>query len=240
VNVIALVVTRLARVGLNLVGATPIAAYDARVPPARRLGDRADGARTAIVVGNGGAAFWRAFRHAVPDPSNDSDPLDRFTRAVVADATGDLAGARVVHPFDRDGGLDFRTLAEVAGLGRPSLLGLLVHPEYGPWIAFRAAILVPDAVVAPRPADGFDPCPGCVERPCIAACPAGAIGPRGWDVPACSAHRLADQANCATGCHARLDCVYGRPHRPPAEALAFHQAAARRMMARYASAPRKA
>jgi hypothetical protein len=51
---------------------------------------------------------------------------------------------------------------------------------------------------------------------------------------------MADESHCASGCTARLDCVYGRAHRPPADALAFHQAAARRMMARYASAARKA
>jgi hypothetical protein len=223
---------------MNLVGATSVAAYDARVAPARRLAPRAPDGRGVVVVGNGGAAFWHAFRAAVPAPAaDDRDPLDRFTRTVVDDATRDLAGARRHFPFDpRPAALDFQTLGELAGLGRPSLVGVLVHPEFGPWIALRAAVVVPDDVVAPRPADGFDPCPTCVERPCIAACPAGAVGPDGWDVPRCVAHRLAAEANCATGCSARLECVYGRAHRPPADALAFHQAAARRTMAAYARA----
>ena len=117
---------------------------------------------------------------------------------------------------------------------------MLVHPEYGPWIALRAAIVVPEVVTASRPADDFDPCPTCVERPCIAACPVGAVGPQGWDVPRCVAHRLADASHCADGCTARIACVYGRPHHPPPEALAFHQAAARRTMLVHASAARKA
>ncbi len=225
---------------MNLVGATSVAAYDACVAAGRRLGDRAGDRRGIVVVANGGVALWRAFRAAMPVPEGD-DPLDRFTRAVVEDAVGDVPGARCHFPFDAmPTALDFQALGALAGLGRPSLVGVLVHPEFGPWIALRAAVVVPDDVAAPRPADDFDPCPTCVERPCIAACPVDAVGLRGWDVAGCVAHRLAADRHCADGCAARIACVYGRAHRPPPEALAFHQAAARRSMLRYASVARKA
>jgi hypothetical protein len=239
-DIVAVLASRLGRVGIDLVGATSVAAYDARVAPERRLAGAVPGAHGVIVLGNGGRALWDAFRASGGDDGAD-DPLDRFTRGAVEAATRDVPEARCRFPFDRSGPLlDFQALAELAGLGRPSLLGVLVHPRYGPWIALRAAVLVPVEVRAPRPADGFDPCPTCVERPCIPACPVGAVGPRGWDVPACVAHRLADEAHCAGGCTARLECVYGREHRHPPDALAFHQAAARRTMRVYASAARKA
>ena len=238
-DVLRTLASRLGRAGMNLVGATSVAAYDARVAVPRRLATRAGDARGIVVVGNGGSAFWHAFRAATPTDARD--PLDRFTRDVVEDAVRDVAGARCRFPFDPlPEALDFHALGALAGLGRPSLVGVLVHPEFGPWIALRAAILVPDEVDAPRPADGFDPCPTCVERPCIAACPAGAVGPGGWDVPRCIAHRLAAETNCAAGCTARIECVYGRAHRQSPEELAFHQAAARRTMAAYASVARKA
>jgi len=235
-DIVAALRERLARVGLDLVGATSVAAYDARMTAGQGLAARAPEARGIVVVGNGGAALWRTFRAAVPVPEGDGS-LDDYVRSAVEPAVRDVAGARVCWPSDAR--IDFRLLGELAGLGRPSLLGLLVHPVYGPWIALRAAVLVPADVVAPRPADGFDPCPTCVERPCIAACPVGAIGPRGWDVAACVAHRLADEAHCASGCTSRIECVYGREHCPPPDALAFHQAAARRSMFAYASAARK-
>jgi hypothetical protein len=241
-DVCTTIARRLEHAGMNLVGATSVAEYDACVAPSRRLASRAGGARGVVVVGNGGAALWRAFRAAVPAiEAGERDPLDRFTREAVVAAAGAVAGARCHFPFDPTAAaLDFQTLGELAGLGRRSLVGVLVHPEYGPWIALRAAIVVPDDVTAARPADGFDPCPTCVERPCIAACPVGAVGSNGWDVPRCIAHRLADAGHCADACAARVDCVLGREHRHPPDALAFHQAAARRTMLDYASAARKA
>jgi len=222
---------RLAPHGLNLVGTTEIATYDAVVPPAWLLGPRAGDARTAVVIGNGGGAFWVAFqRHLAAHPAAGrvADPLDAFTRHAVGDAIAplrdDLGGARLVFPFELHPlPVSFVHLAECAGLGRRSLLGLLVHPEYGPWMALRAAILVSFSLSAPRPADGFDPCPTCVERPCIAACPVGAVGSGGWDVPRCAAHRIAVPEDCGPGCHSRIACVYGREHRYPPDAMAFHQ-----------------
>jgi hypothetical protein len=231
-DVVSLLAARLAHVGIDLVGATSVAAYEERAADGRLARDVPD-ARGVIVLGNGGTALWRAFR-----ADAGSAGLDVFVARAVEAATRDVDRAWCVYPSDSR--IDFRALGELAGLGRPSLLGLLVHPVYGPWMALRAAVLVPHDVTAPRPADGFDPCPTCVERPCVAACPVGAIGPGGWDVPACSAHRLADEAHCASGCTARIACVYGRAHVHPPDALAFHQAAARRTMAAYASADRKA
>jgi hypothetical protein len=219
--------------GLNLVGTTTVESYDAVAPSRWALGPQAPEARTVVVIGNGGTAFWEAFRSrreaGDPAASRGPNPLDDFTRSVVREAV-DAAGvdpkARLVFPFElRPVLLSFVHLAERAGLGRTSLLGVLVHPEFGPWMALRAALLLPFVLDAPRPADGFDPCPTCIERPCIAACPGGAIGPAGWDVPGCAAHRLSGHGDgCDAGCHARIACVIGPAHRYPPDALAFHQA----------------
>jgi len=220
----------LAPYGLDLVGATSLAAYDAAVRPDRALRHLAPGARSAIVIGNGGRRFWDAFRGSGSDPGV-RHPLDAYTRRVVEEVTRPLIdgqAARIVYPFGAGTPpVSFMRLAECAGLGRPSLLGVLVHPVYGPWIALRAAILVPAVVTAPRPAAGFDPCPTCVERACMTACPAGAVDVSGWDVGRCATQRSRNDDACVSACHARFACVVGRAHRHPAEALAYHQAAAR-------------
>lgn len=242
-DVVRTLAARLGAWGLNLLGATSVAAYDRAVPPSSRVAPLAPRGRGIVVAGHGGDGFWRAYRSFCrehPDHTAAPDPVDRFTRAVVLDAAADLAHERILFPFDYPAvPVSFQHLGEAAGLGARSLLGVLVHPVYGPWIALRAAIVVAADVVAPRPADGFDPCPACTERPCIAACPVGAVGDGGWDVPRCAAHRLAATGNCAAGCTARIECVYGRAHRYSADALAYHQAAARREMAAYSSAAKK-
>jgi hypothetical protein len=224
-------------IGLNVIGATDVARYDAAVPARWRLRLRAPETRGLVVIGNGGGAFWSSFERARGVDSElraGPDPLDAFTRAVVAETVAPVLAerglpCRVIHPFD-DGPvtLSFVHAAAAAGLGRPSLLGLLLHPTYGPWMALRAALLLPVAPRAPRPADGFDPCPTCVTRPCVAVCPSAAVSATGWDVATCMATSGHGDDPCAAACHSRLACVVGPEHRYPPAALAHHHGAARR------------
>src|SRR5215467_2031933 len=154
--------TALGSHGLNLIGTTPVEAYDARVPAPYRLRALVPEARSAIVVGNGGGAFWQAFkdfsrRH--PSRARGQDPVDGFTRHVLEEVVaaalpGDVAPVLYPFRFPADP-VSFMHLAECAGLGRRGLVGVLIHPTFGPWIALRAAILVPFALAADRPADGF-------------------------------------------------------------------------------------
>lgn len=236
---IAALSARLAPHGLNLVGVTPLSRYDEGLAPQHALARFAPGATSAIVIGNGGGALWAAFQaHRRAHPGHDAspDPLDAFTYAVIEDAARPLVGrsARLLYPFRFPADpVSFMRLAACAGLGHPSLTGVLVHPVFGPWIALRAALLVPELLDAPGPAAAFDPCSGCVERACITACPAGAVGPSGWDVPRCAGHRARSDDPCAARCHARFDCVVGREHRYPPDALAHHQAHARTPLLRF-------
>lgn len=224
----------LAPFGLNLLGVTTPAAYDALAPAAHRLG--AIDAGAIVVIGNGGAAFWEAYRAYVarrPEAAAAPHPVDAFSAEVLREHALTIAaragGQPLLRlPFEEAGTrLSFVHLALAAGLGSRSLLGVLVHPEFGPWMALRGALLVAAAPPAPRPAAGFDPCSSCRERPCVAACPAAAVSvAAGWSAAACVDHRSAGErvgANpCPDCCHARVACVYGRRHRYPDDALAYH------------------
>jgi ferredoxin-like protein FixX len=219
-----------APVGLNLVGATPVADYDRIARAELRIAARRPWARTAIVVGNGGGALWRfVAARAGERPAADANPIDELVEEVFERRVAPLLARRAVrfeiafaHRFPGEP-LSFVDLGRSAGLGAPSLLRVLVHPVFGPWIALRAVVLVDFEADADRPAAAFDPCPGCRERACVASCPAGAVRlPDGWDVAACVEHRLAT-GDCESLCHARFDCVIGREHRYPEGALAHHQ-----------------
>ncbi len=229
--------------GLNLVGVAAPATYDALVPATYRLREPA---AAILVVGNGGGALWAAYEaHVRRHPGFDVQPhpLDAFTRGVLVQAVAPAIARRGVRatlrlPFDADAPpLSFVHLAEAAGLGAPSLLGILVHPEFGPWMALRGAFFVDVATEAARPAAGFTPCATCAERPCIPACPAGVVTLASrWDAEGCMAHRLAEAGRCDDGCCARVACVYGASHRYPDAALRHHQGRARDVMASVARA----
>ncbi|MGO9263756.1 MAG: hypothetical protein ACLQBA_02530 [Candidatus Binataceae bacterium] len=226
--------------GLNLVAAVSVARYDAHAQGAApRAAAAAPGAQGIIVVANGGGDFWRAFTaFATSHPGwrERANPLDDFTRAVVEDTLAPVVRAQgvrctPVYPFVADGPfmaggptLNFMELGKLAGLAGPSIVGVVVHPVYGPWLAFRAALLVDVAIDAPGAALGFDPCPGCTVRSCVTACPADAVsGASGWDIPRCLTHRVEREADCTPRCHARAACVLGPEHRYPDDELAYHQ-----------------
>jgi epoxyqueuosine reductase len=232
-----------AKHGLNLVAATPVERYDAAVTPPYRASAVASDARSIVVIGNGGGAFWSAFKRHLDDHrgwmTRDS-PLDDFTRlAIEGIIDGVLAESpvvrTVVYPFVNNGStLNFMELGKAAGLSGPSILGVMVHPIYGPWIAFRAAILIDQPLDAPAEALGFDPCPSCAARTCIPACPANTVSfPKGWDITACMIHRVEVEPDCVPRCHARAGCVIGPEHRYPDDELAYHQMRALRSMRAY-------
>jgi hypothetical protein len=229
--------------GLNLIAAIPVSRYDAQVPIAIRVGACDAWARAIIVLANGGGAFWRAFsahKSAHPGWDRRENPLDDFTHETIANRIMPAIGASgvvgtPVYPFMTGGPtLNFMELGKLAGLAGPSILGVVVNPVYGPWIAFRAAILIDRTVDAPGDATGFDPCPSCSARSCIPACPAGAVSSSaGWDIPACLTHRVEHEAECAPRCHARAECVLGPEHRYPDDELRYHQTRALRAMRPY-------
>jgi epoxyqueuosine reductase len=231
-SLVAAVRAALLPAGLNLIAALPMQRYDGDVPERYQLRKRYAAGKSLIVIGNGGGEFWDGFRRCCAAQlgffERAPHPLDRYTVDVIERQVRPLlarAGVigHVLYPFRFEADpVSFVHLGAVAGLGARSRLGVLVHPEYGPWIAMRAAVLL-ESEVDPTPVAPFDPCGTCTDQPCIGACPAAAISDRGWDVPACTSHRLATEGNCADRCHARWHCAYGRAHRYPEDALAYHQ-----------------
>ena len=179
-----------------------------------------------MIVGAGGRTFFERFSRAPERGDGAPDPLDRYTARTAAAAVSAAligSGARhaIAHPFDVDPIIPFQRLGRAAGLGAPGPLALQIHPEFGPWWAYRALVILDRRL--PTAAAPGDACAGC-PAPCVAACPAGAVAVGGFDVRACHARRLSAPA-CHDSCAARLACIRGPQHRYRDEQLAFHMRA---------------
>ena len=180
---------------------------------------------TLVLLGNAGPAMWRAFR-ADPGLSRPGNPLDAWTRRVVEDiARG--AGAQPLFPFGGPPYLPFQRWAMRAESVHPSPLGILIHPDYGLWHAYRAALAFAETIDLPNRDERPSPCQTCDARPCLSACPVGAFDGASYAVRTCAAHLDSEAGDtCLTGgCRARDACPVGATWRYDSEQVRFHMAA---------------
>ena len=164
-------------------------------------------AKFVILVGNAGTDMFRRFAH---ERDHRSVKIDDWTRDVIGGLADDLS-AKAVFPFDTPP-LPFLTWARRAGAGHVSPLGLNIHPTYGLWHAFRAALLFPVAFDLPRQSAGAHPCETCADKPCLSTCPVHAFNGSSYNVATCAAHleTLAGEDCNSGGCLARRACPVGR------------------------------
>ena len=95
-------------------------------------------------------------------------------------------------------------------------MGLLIHPQYGLWHAYRFALILSANEVLPESADIVQsPCISCTEQPCLNTCPVVALTKNGYDVPKCVGYlELNTGCDCnQQGCQARNACPVGNIHR---------------------------
>lgn len=183
-------------------------------------------ARSVLLIGNGGAEYWPRFEAwRTKQPANLADPLDTWCREVIGKVAEEV-GARAVSPSDRPY-LPFQQWAMRAEGLKTSPLGVLMHPTYGLWHAYRGALLFDRELDLPEIEAPNHLCDACIGKPCMKACPVDAYSPAGFAHQACLAHvRGADGGACRSGgCLDRNACPHGTDYRYPAKVQAFHMAA---------------
>jgi epoxyqueuosine reductase len=208
VRALARIEAAAARHGLAVMGAFHPARTDAPdLPP---------GTRTLVLLGPDGGAFWPALGAAPEGQDGAPDPVDRFSRRVIGRMACDL-GAKALFPFGGPPWRPFYAWAVRSGRAWPSPVRLLVHERAGLMISYRGALALRGRIALPAPPHA-PPCTGCA-RPCLTACPVGALGPEGYDVPACRAHVASPEgiACRSGGCRVRMAC-------PPAAAFGLPEA----------------
>jgi hypothetical protein len=183
-------------------------------------------AKSVLLVGQAGAAPWPHFQRWLGQQAKDiANPLDTWSRDVIG-VVAKESGARAVSPSDRPY-LPFQQWAMRAEGLKPSPLGVLMHPRYGLWHAYRGALLVEDELSLPEVHEEIHRCDTSVDKPCLKSCPVDAYSTEGFAHQACLAHvRGADGEACRSGgCIDRNACPYGKAYRYSAEVQAFHMAA---------------
>jgi len=192
-------------------------------------------AATVALAGQAGPSLWERFAR---ERRSEPDPLDSWSARALAVVAARFAAALVL-PGQGPPFAPFQRWAQRAEPVHPSPLGILIHPRYGLWHAYRGALLFADRLAPPPTASTPDegasgsPCDACAARPCLSACPVGAFraaqpdAPARYDAAACAAHVLAPAgAACRTGgCLARRACPVGGAHAYGAAQQHFHMEA---------------
>lgn len=243
----------LAAQGFDLLAHTTVAAYH------EALGDRGDDAafrlpdfptptpdalghrpsRAVVLVGNS-RAIWPHFMavlEAQPERRREAHPFDRFTSEVLSRVALLVVGPRFAFDlrFAFEGGsraFSATHLAAAAGLAHRGPAGLAIHPELGPWLALRAAIVIDTPGRAARPPDPV--CERCLDKPCMSAL-AAAMGARssdafrgaGAETPAAPAAAVAHHAvreRWRAWLAVRDACPVGREHRYGDAQIRWHYA----------------
>jgi hypothetical protein len=220
-ELLAEIAADLARHGLILRGGFNFGAQDESPPgPSGAL------AKAVLLVGQAGAGPWLHFtRWRDQQPAALANPLDNWSQAVIG-ATAMRFGARAVGPNDKPF-LPFQQWAMRSEGLKPSPLGILMHPRYGLWHAYRGALLFEHELAFPQPGEGVHLCDSCTEKPCLKSCPVDAYSRDGFAYESCLSHvRGPNGEACRTvGCLDRNACPYGTAFRYPADMQAFHMAA---------------
>jgi hypothetical protein len=201
---------RTAADGLAPLGALHPAAGDGAPP----------GTGTLVLLGPGDG-FWAVFQASPEFRDGGADPLDRWSARVVGRLAAEF-GATAVFPFGGPPFAPFTAWARRSGEAWESPVGLLVHARLGLFVSYRGALAFRERLELTPP--GPRPCDACA-RPCLAACPAGALGGGGYDVAGC--HGFLDSPpgrDClGRGCAVRRACPVGAGLRMEAQS-AFHMA----------------
>lgn len=206
--------------------------YDRIADTARKdgldiMGALHEGGTTLVLLGPG-PGFWPIFRRSPELSDAAPDPVDRWSRRILTAQAGAL-GATALFPF----GLPhnpFLAWALASGRAWSSPVGMLVHDTAGLMISYRGALRFDTRIALPAP-PAASPCDACTGRPCLTACPVGALGGEtGYDVAAC--HGWLDttggQDCMSAGCLVRRACPvsqrFGRdPDQSALHMKAFHR-----------------
>jgi hypothetical protein len=214
------IAARAARAGLALRGALhPPAELLPPVAAAHPVG-------TLVLLGFTGGLQWPVFSASAEAGDGRPHPLDRWSRRTIG-ALASEVGATALYPNDGPPWLPFQRWARAAEPVHPSPLGVLIHPDFGLWHAYRGALAFSARLTLPARDARPSPCERCTGKPCLTTCPIGAVTAEAFDTTACDrfVRASADNDCRLRGCAARARCPVGAAYRYGEAQARFHMAA---------------
>ena len=183
------------------------------------------GTKTLLLLGPHEPGFWP---HLTAQPEWDNfqhgggaDPVDRWSRRVIGTMACDLGG-KALFPFGGPPWHPFYKWALRSGRCWDSPVRLLVHDAAGLFVSFRGALALKEAIALPPTPPR--PCDICADKPCLTACPVGALQGDGYDLPICHSYLDTDNGkDCMTnGCAVRRTCPLSLGYARMPEQSAYH------------------
>ncbi len=166
--------------------------------------------------------FWAHLTAEREWADGQPDPIDRWSSRIIGDLSLSLGG-QALFPFGGPPYHPFYAWALRTGRAWSSPVTLLVHETAGLMVSYRGAIALRERLDLPS-ASPQRPCDTCDGKPCLDACPVGALTENGYDVPAC--HGFLDTAGGAdclsSGCALRRACPVSHAYGRLPEQSAYH------------------
>lgn len=177
--------------------------------------------QTLMLIGNAGPQMWQKFNASC----DVTTTLDQWSKTTIT-RLAETIDAAALFPFDAPPH-PFLTWAEKSGETFTSPLGLSIHPRYGLWHGYRAALIFESTLNLPPVTATKSPCDDCAKKPCLTICPVNAFAPQGYNVPKCIDHiKTSEETDCLElGCRARRACPIGHDFHYAPQQAKFHMSA---------------
>ncbi|NJO35322.1 MAG: ferredoxin, partial [Rhodospirillales bacterium] len=115
-----------------------------------------------IMLGFVGGDQWRGFAASPEYRDGRAHPLDRWSHRVISALARDLR-AKPYFPFTAPL-MPFIRWAQKAEAVHPSEIGMLIHPDFGLWHAWRGALAFKERFELPPREERPRPCDSCTEN----------------------------------------------------------------------------
>lgn len=197
----------------------------------RRRFDPAGEYRQLILIGHGGRKMWEmVMRWLTENEIVTDDPIDEFSEARMHDFLAAYRH-RLIYPSTDSIGL--QALGKLAGWHHASPFMVGINARWGSWYAYRALALADSDFPLTVPQEHPSPCLTCDGKPCLAACPSGAVTAETFALEKCIGWRKLAQSPCRETCLSRLACPIASEHRYSPEQIRHTYAISLRMIERY-------